>query len=130
MTKLLKFDLIYSCSFHSYMVSAFFSMATIGSVATVIIFMINFCPYIIIISLDAVLNSFFYFVVNLSSSTAFCYCLQFIIRTELQQKPLTFSLLINESFADNDLVYGLVMIIFDAILYFVIGFFAYKGRGA
>lgn len=111
------------------MVSAFFSMATIGSVATVIIFMINFCPYIIIISLDAALNSFFYFIVNLSSSTAFCYTLQYILRVELQQKPLTISMLFNESMADNDLMFGLIMMIFDAILYFVIGFIAYKSRG-
>lgn len=123
------YSLIYSCSFYSYMASAFFSMATIGSVATVIIFMMNFCPYIIIISLDAALNNFFYFIVNLSSPTAFCYTLQYIVRGEVQQKPLTFSLLFNESLADNDLVYGLLMMIFDAILYFVIGFIAYKGRG-
>jgi hypothetical protein len=111
------------------MVSAFFSMATIGSVATVIIFLITFMPYIIIISLDAALSSFFYFTVNLSSSTAFCYCWQYILRVELQQRPLTFAWLINEDFAENDLLYGIIMMTFDAIIYAIIGFFAYRNKG-
>lgn len=111
------------------MASAFFSMATIGSVATVIIFLINFMPYIIIISLDAALSSFFYFTVNLSSSTAFCYCWQYILRVELQQKPLTFSSLLNEDFAENELLYGIAMMAFDGIIYCVIGFLAYRSRG-
>jgi hypothetical protein len=102
------------------MASSFFSTASIGSVSTVILFLMTFLPYIIIISLGAVLSSFGKFIASLSLSTAFCYAWHYIFRTELQERSLT---LLNAFGGDdeNDFRFGLIMIIFDTFLYAAIG---------
>lgn len=106
------------------MASSFFSTASIGSVSTVIIFLMTFLPYIIIISLGAVLNTFGKFITSLSLSTSFCYAWHYIFRTELQEKSLT---LLNAFHDDeNDFRFGLLMLIFDTFLYAAIGIFYKK----
>lgn len=105
------------------MSSSFFSTASIGSVSTVILFLMTFLPYIIIISLGATLSSFGKFLASLSLSTAFCYAWHYIFRTELQEQSLTFSNAFEErENIDNDLKFGLIMIIIDTMLYAAIGY--------
>lgn len=108
------------------MSSCFYSTATIGSVSTVILFLITFLPYIVIISLGTVLGMFGKFLANLSLSTAFCYAWHYILRIELQEKSFSFSNAFSGSFAENDFKFGVAMIIFDTVLYIVIGYFAQK----
>lgn len=108
------------------MTSAFFSSASIGSVSTVILFLITFMPYIIIISLGAVLSSTGKFFASLSLSTSFCYCWHYILRTELQQRELGFSNAFAGDFSNNDMKFGFLMIIFDIFLYAFIGFLREK----
>lgn len=108
------------------MASTFFSTASIGSVSTVILFLITFLPYIIIISLGAVLSTFGKFLASLSFSTAFCYAWHYIFRTELQERSLDFSNAFSGSFSENDFKFGLVMIIVDSFLYAGIGYFIQK----
>lgn len=108
------------------MASTFFSTASIGSVSTVILFLMTFLPYIIIISLGAILSTFGKFVASLSLSTAFCYSWHYILRVELQEKKLTFSNALSGDFSENDFKFGLVMIVFDIILYAAIGYFVEK----
>lgn len=103
------------------MASTFFSTASIGSVSTVILFLMTFLPYIIIISLGAVISGFTKFIASLSLSTAFCYAWHYILRVELQEKPLTFSNAFSGSFSENDFKFGLMMIIVDIFIYAVIG---------
>lgn len=103
---------------YSFMASTFFSTASIGSVSTVILFLMTFLPYIIIISLGAVLSSLGKFIASLSLSTAFCYAWHHIFRTELQEKNLT----LFDDDDDNDFRFGVLMIIFDTFLYAAIGF--------
>lgn len=107
------------------MASTFFSTASIGSVATVILFLMTFLPYIIIISLGAVLSTFGKFLASLSLSTAFCYAWHYIFRTELQERSLT----LGNAFMgdmDNDFRFGILMILFDTFLYAAIGYFYKK----
>lgn len=108
------------------MASTFFSTASIGSVSTVILFLMTFLPYIIIISLGAVLSSFGKFIASLSLSTAFCYAWHYIFRTELQEKSLTLFNAFSYDTEDNDLRFSVLMIIFDTFLYAVIGFLNQK----
>lgn len=109
------------------MSSSFFTTASIGSVSTVILFLMTFMPYIVIISLGATLSAFGKFIASLSLSTAFCYAWHFIFRTELQEQPLTFlNAIDNHENVENDLKFGLIMIIFDTILYAAIGYFYQK----
>jgi hypothetical protein len=108
------------------MASTFFSTASIGSVSTVILFLMTFLPYIIIISLGAVLSTIGKFLASLSLSTAFCYAWHYILRVELQEKNLTFSNAFSGSFAENDFKFGLTMIMLDIILYAAIGYLVQK----
>lgn len=108
------------------MASTFFSTASIGSVSTVILFLMTFLPYIIIISLGAVLNTFGKFVASLSFSTAFCYAWHYIFRTELQERSLSFSNAFSGSFSENDFKFGLVMIVIDTFIYAFIGYLVQK----
>jgi hypothetical protein len=103
------------------MSSTFFSTASIGSVSTVILFLMTFLPYIIIISLGAVLSSSGKFFASLSLSTAFCYAWHYIFRIELQEKPLSFANAFAGDIASNDFKFGIFMIVFDTILYAAIG---------
>lgn len=111
---------------NSYMASTFFSTASVGSVSTVILFLMTFLPYIIIISLGSVLSSFGKFLASLSFSTAFCYAWHFIFRIELQERSLTFSNAFSGSFFENDFKFGVVMIIVDTILYAAIGYYVQR----
>lgn len=104
------------------MAASFFSSASIGSVSTVILFLMTFLPYIIIISLGAVLSTFGKLLASLSLSTAFCYAWHYILRFELQEKNLTFSNAFSGNFEDNDFKFGLVMIVFDTFLYAAVGY--------
>lgn len=108
------------------MASTFFSTASIGSVSTVILFLMTFLPYIIIISLGAVLSTFGKILSSLSLSTAFCYVWHYILRTELQEKSLNFSNAFSGNISDNDFKFGLIMIIFDIFLYGFVGYLVQK----
>ncbi|CRL04038.1 CLUMA_CG017154, isoform A [Clunio marinus] len=110
----------------SFMSSTFFSTASIGSVSTVILFLMTFLPYIIIISLGAVLSSFGKFLASLSLSTAFCYAWHYIFRIELQEKGVNFSNAFAGDFTENDFKFGVIMIIFDIFLYAFIGYLVQK----
>ncbi|XP_062562122.1 glucosylceramide transporter ABCA12 [Armigeres subalbatus] len=104
-----------------YMCSMFFSSASIGSVSAVILFLTTFLPYIVIISLGAVLSFAGKFVASLSFSTAFCYAWRYIMRLELQQRSADFMAL-KGSIQENDLAFGIMMMLLDAIIYYLIGF--------
>lgn len=104
------------------MASSFFASASIGSVSTVILFLTTFLPYIIIISLGAVLSFCGKVLASLSLSTAFCYAWHYILRSELQGKRLSFMAAFEGDIATNDFKFGLLMIIFDTLLYAFIGY--------
>ncbi|XP_035898665.1 ATP-binding cassette sub-family A member 12 [Anopheles stephensi] len=105
-----------------YMCSMFFSSASIGSVSSVILFLVTFLPYIIIISLGATLSTVAKFVANLSFSTAFCYAWRHVMRMELQHRGANFSSAFRGAIEDNDLKFGILMILLDALIYFTIGY--------
>ncbi|XP_053683429.1 retinal-specific phospholipid-transporting ATPase ABCA4 [Sabethes cyaneus] len=104
-----------------YMCSMFFSSASIGSVSTVILFLTTFLPYIIIISLGAVLSTGWRFVASLSFSTAFCYAWRHIMRMELQYRSADFVSAFSGSIEENDLMFGIILMLLDTVIYFVIG---------
>lgn len=110
----------------SYMTSTFFSTASIGSVSTVILFLMTFLPYIIIISLGAILSPLGKFFASLSLSTAFCYAWHYIFRVEIQLRSLNFSNAFAGDILENDFMYGLIMIFFDIFLYAAIGHLVQK----
>lgn len=105
----------------SFMMSTFFSSASIGTVAAVIIFMITFLPYIVVISLGPALGLTSKFLASFSASTAFSYAWKYALRVELQNRPFTFSNAFEGEFLENDFLFGITMIIVDTIIYSIIG---------
>lgn len=104
-----------------YMCSMFFQSASIGSVSTVILFLTTFLPYIIIISLGATLSFASKFFASLSFSTAFCYAWRHIMRLELQHHSANFMSAFAGSIEENDLKFGILMMLLDAVIYFLVG---------
>ncbi|XP_067640945.1 glucosylceramide transporter ABCA12 [Eurosta solidaginis] len=104
-----------------YMCSTFFTSATIGAVATALLFFITYCPYIIVLLFDTHLNSFENFCINLSFTTAFSYAWSHIMRMELQEIGLTFEQVFDEGFS-GQFAFSLIMVIVDGIIYAIIGY--------
>ncbi|XP_037937529.1 ATP-binding cassette sub-family A member 13 [Teleopsis dalmanni] len=103
-----------------FMCSTFFNSATIGAVATGMLFFITFCPYIIVLMFDATLNTLQNFCINLSFTTAFSYGWSHIMRMELQQIGLSFTEVFHEGLS-GDYGYSVFMIIIDTFVYIIIG---------
>lgn len=59
---------------------------------------------------------------SLSFATAFCYAWRYIMRLELQQRPLTIANAFDGSLESNDFKFGFIMIFVDLILYAIIGY--------
>lgn len=59
---------------------------------------------------------------SLSFATAFCYAWRFIMRLELQQRPLTFANAFEGTIETNEFKFGVIMILIDVILYAIIGY--------
>ncbi|XP_011187899.2 ATP-binding cassette sub-family A member 13 [Zeugodacus cucurbitae] len=104
-----------------YMCSTFFTSATIGAVATALLFFISYCPYIIVLLFDSHLNSFENFCINLSFTTAFSHGWSHIMRMELQEFGLSFVQVFQEGMS-GEFGFAFIMIIVDAIIYGVIGY--------
>ncbi|XP_055389655.1 phospholipid-transporting ATPase ABCA1 [Condylostylus longicornis] len=104
-----------------YMCSTIFASASIGSVASAILFLMTFLPYIIIICLDTKLSKFMTFIVNLSLSTSFCYAWEHVMRQELQATGMSYGQAFNEGL-EGEFTYGVCMLILDGILYAIIGY--------
>ncbi|XP_058985855.1 ATP-binding cassette sub-family A member 13-like [Musca domestica] len=121
------FVMIYVCLFGAslisfcYMCSTFFNSATIGAVATTVLFFISFCPYIIVLLFDAQLNSLQNFLINLSFTTAFSHGWSHIMRMELQEVGLSFEAVFREGLR-GEYGFSFFMLILDLILYAVIGY--------
>ncbi|XP_017472592.1 PREDICTED: ATP-binding cassette sub-family A member 13 [Rhagoletis zephyria] len=104
-----------------YMCSTFFTSATIGAVATALLFFISYCPYIIVLLFDSHLNSFENFCINLSFTTAFSHAWSHIMRMELQEIGLGFVQVFQEGFS-GEFGFAFFMIVLDAIIYGLIGY--------
>lgn len=106
---------------YSYLCSTFFLSATIGAVATAVLFFITFCPYIIVLLFDAQLNSLQNFVINLSFTTAFAHGWSHIMRMELQEVGLSFEAVFREGLR-GEYGFALFMIVLDLCIYSFIGY--------
>lgn len=104
-----------------YMCSTFFTSATIGAVATALLFFISYCPYIIVLLFDSHLNSFENFCINISFTTAFSHAWSHIMRMELQEIGLSFAQVFEEGWS-GEFGFAFFMIIVDAIIYALIAY--------
>ncbi|XP_004523945.1 ATP-binding cassette sub-family A member 13 [Ceratitis capitata] len=103
-----------------YMCSTFFTSATIGAVATALLFFISYCPYIIVLLFDSHLNAFENFCMNLSFTTAFSHAWSHIMRMELQETGLSFVQVFQDGLS-GEFGFAFIMLIVDAVIYAIIG---------
>lgn len=101
------------------MCSTFFKAATIGSVATAILFFITFCPYVLILIFDTKLNGVKGFLAHLSFTTAFSHSWSYIMRMELQEVGLQFTTVWHDGL-NTDFGFAVFMILFDTGLYILV----------
>uniref|UniRef100_A0A1A9WA06 ABC transporter domain-containing protein n=1 Tax=Glossina brevipalpis TaxID=37001 RepID=A0A1A9WA06_9MUSC len=104
-----------------FMCSTFFNSATIGAVASAVLFFITFCPYIIVLMFDAKLNTLQNFIINLSFTTAFAHGLDHIMRLEMQEMGLSFQIAFKEGL-HGDYGFAIFMIILDMFIYIGIAY--------
>uniref|UniRef100_A0A1B0AMS1 ABC transporter domain-containing protein n=1 Tax=Glossina palpalis gambiensis TaxID=67801 RepID=A0A1B0AMS1_9MUSC len=113
--------ILYSGSILIFMCSTFFNSATIGAVATAVLFFMTFCPYIIVLMFDAKLSSLQNFLINLSFTTAFAHGFDHIMRLEIQEVGLSFATAFQEGL-HGDYGYALFMIVLDMFIYIGIAY--------
>lgn len=125
------------------MISAIFNSASLGSVGSAIFYLLSFMPYIIIISLEELLDFwlrilavsysiyvyiFLYIKIiyfqNLSMSTSFCYGCLYMLRFEVQGIGLQWDNVWTTVIPDDPMTFGhaCIFMLFDAILYGIIGY--------
>ncbi|XP_077295460.1 lipid droplet defective [Arctopsyche grandis] len=121
---LVLFNFGFSVVMFCYMVTSFFKSASLGAVSAVIIYLIFFMPYVIVISLEALLTLPQKIITSLFMSTGFCYTILLIARFEVQGVGLQW-MNINESPLVDDpisVANTCIIVIFDALIYFIIGY--------
>ncbi|XP_063895450.1 uncharacterized protein LOC110380322 [Helicoverpa armigera] len=106
-----------------YMLSKLFSSASVAAVCAAMLYLVSFMPFIIILSLEAVLYSSLKTIVCLSMSSSLCYAFLYITRFEAHGSGAGWPQLWAAPADSDDMSIGLaaLMIIVDAAIYLAIG---------
>ncbi|XP_026316404.1 ATP-binding cassette sub-family A member 1-like [Hyposmocoma kahamanoa] len=107
----------------SYMMSKLFSSASIAAVCSAIMYLVTFMPFVIILSLEAVISATVKLIVCVSMSSAISYMFLYIARFEATGVGAQWSD-ITATADDEDLsiAAAAIMTLFDAALYLTIGY--------
>nr|XP_037871414.1 uncharacterized protein LOC101740576 isoform X2 [Bombyx mori] len=113
-----------------YMMSKLFSSASLAAVCTALTYMITFMPFVLILSLEAVMNSQLKMLVCLSMSSSLCYAFLLVTRREAAGGGAEWGH-VWEAPGEGDMSIGLaaLMMIFDTCLYLFIGWLIDKYFG-
>ncbi|KAJ0172474.1 hypothetical protein K1T71_011613 [Dendrolimus kikuchii] len=106
-----------------YMMSKIFTSASFAAICTVIAYMVSFMPFVLILSLEAVINSSMKMIICLSMSSSLCYALLYIARYEAvgvgaQWGDIWLSPIEGE---DMNIISAAAMLVVDAAIYLCIG---------
>ncbi|XP_052744551.1 uncharacterized protein LOC112055070 isoform X2 [Bicyclus anynana] len=106
-----------------YMMSKLFSSASSAAVCTGLAYLISFMPFVLILSLEAVLESSLKLFVSLSMSSSVCYAFLFITRFEAMGLGAGWAQLWDapDNTSDMNIAIAAAMVIVDSILYLIIG---------
>ncbi|KAJ8721111.1 hypothetical protein PYW08_006576 [Mythimna loreyi] len=106
-----------------YMLSRMFNSASLAAVFSAIMYLVSFMPFIIILSLEAVLYSTLKTFVCLSMSSSLCYAFLFVTRFEARGTGAQWADLWASPDESEDMNIGLaaIMMMVDAVIYFIIG---------
>ncbi|XP_045539376.1 uncharacterized protein LOC106715101 [Papilio machaon] len=106
-----------------YMMSKLFRGASVGAVCSGLAYLISFMPFVLILSLEAVLTSSLKLIVCLSMSSSLCYAFLYITRYEAMGSGAQWAQLWASPDGVDDMSIGLaaLIMVLDGILYILIG---------
>ncbi|CAF4764109.1 unnamed protein product [Pieris macdunnoughi] len=106
-----------------YLMGKLFTSASVGAICAALGYLTTFMPFVLILSLEAVLTSGLKIFVSLSMSSSLCYAFLFICRFEAMGVGADWSKLWESPDDTGDMNIGLAaaMMVVDACLYFLLG---------
>ncbi|XP_026490160.2 ATP-binding cassette sub-family A member 13 [Vanessa tameamea] len=107
-----------------YMMSTLFRSASVAAVCSGIAYLITFMPFVLILSLEAVLSSSLKLFVSLSMSSSLCYAFLFITRFEAMGVGAGWAQLWEAPDNSSDMNIGIagIMVFVDGLIYIAVGF--------
>ncbi|XP_069362244.1 uncharacterized protein ldd isoform X2 [Maniola hyperantus] len=113
----------YSVLCFCYMMSKLFRSASAAAVCTGLAYLISFMPFVLILSLEAVLNSSLKLFVSLSMSSSVCYGFLFITRFEAMGDGAGWPQIWEapDNTSDMNIAIAAIMVLVDSVLYLIIG---------
>ncbi|CAH2088391.1 unnamed protein product [Euphydryas editha] len=108
----------------SYMMSTLFLSASVAAVCSGIAYLISFMPFVLILSLEAVLISSLKLIVSLSMSSALCYAFLLITRFEAMGVGASWSQVWEspDNTTDMNIAIAVIMVFVDGVIYLIVGF--------
>ncbi|XP_045778783.1 phospholipid-transporting ATPase ABCA1 [Maniola jurtina] len=113
----------YSVLCFCYMMSKMFRSASAAAVCTGLAYLVSFMPFVLILSLEAVLVSSLKLFVSLSMSSSLCYGFLFITRFEAMGVGAGWSQIWEapDNTSDMNIAIAGIMVLVDSVLYLIIG---------
>ncbi|CAK1542445.1 unnamed protein product [Leptosia nina] len=107
-----------------YLMGKLFKTASVGAICAALGYLTTFMPFVLILSLEAVLTSGLKIFVSLSMSSSLCYAFLFIGRFEAMGIGAGWAQLWDspDNSGDMNIAVAAIMMLVDACLYFVIGY--------
>ncbi|XP_046971050.1 uncharacterized protein LOC124538088 [Vanessa cardui] len=107
-----------------YMMSTLFRSASVAAVCSGIAYLITFMPFVLILSLEAVLSSSLKLFVSLSMSSSICYAFLFITRFEAMGVGAGWAQLWEAPDNTSDMNIGIagIMVFVDGLIYIAVGY--------
>ncbi|CAH4000203.1 unnamed protein product [Pieris brassicae] len=106
-----------------YLMGKLFTSASVGAICAALGYLTTFMPFVLILSLEAVLTSGLKIFVSLSMSSSLCYAFLFICRFEAMGVGADWSKLWEspDDTGDMNIALAAAMMVVDACLYFLLG---------
>lgn len=107
------------------MISSLFKTATIASLSGIIGYLASYLPFMVAITLEHELTLFNKLFSCLSMSTSFCFGIMYLARFETQGVGIQWENVWQSPMAEDSMNFGYagLMMLFDAMLYFIIGWY-------
>ncbi|KAL4240022.1 ATP-binding cassette sub- A member 12 [Mactra antiquata] len=118
-------DFIVSTIMLSYFVSAFFTRTSLAILATIIVYVLSYLPFVILFTLEVNTKFWHKILACLSSTTAFSYAAQYIARFEEQSTGLKWDNIHDDPLNTDGFSFSwcCIMIAIDAGIYMILGWY-------
>lgn len=115
----------FSIVMYCYMISSFFSTATIASLSGIIVYLASYLPFMVCITFEHELTLASKLASCLSMSTAMCFGIMYLARFETQGVGVQWTNLYQSPMAEDTMNFGLALeaMLADGVIYFLIGWY-------